>query len=39
MWANRLSEEDRRGLTPLFWTNINPYGAFSLDLDRHLDLR
>ena len=39
MWAKRLSEEDRRGLTPLFWTNINPYGAFSLDLDRHLDLR
>ena len=32
-WASRLTEEDRRGLTPLFWTHVNPYGKFSLDLD------
>ena len=37
-WADRLSPEDRRGLTALFWGNINPYGAFSLDMERHLDL-
>lgn len=24
-WASRLSEEDRRGLTALFWSNVNPY--------------
>jgi TnpA family transposase len=23
-WADRLSEDDRRGLTPLFWSHINP---------------
>lgn len=23
-WAEKLSEEDRRGLTALFWSNINP---------------
>jgi len=27
-----------RGITPLFWSNFNPYGRFELDLDRHLDL-
>jgi TnpA family transposase len=37
-WADRLTEEDRRALTPLFWTHVNPYGSFSLHMDRHLDL-
>ena len=27
-WADRLTDDDRRGLTPLFWSNINPYGTF-----------
>ena len=27
-----------RGITPLFWSNCNPYGRFDLDLDSHLDL-
>jgi hypothetical protein len=26
------------GLTPLFWTHVNPYGQFNLQMDRHLDL-
>jgi hypothetical protein len=26
-----LDEVDRRGLSPLFWTHINPYGRFRLD--------
>ncbi|MBP2329622.1 hypothetical protein JOF56_010007 [Kibdelosporangium banguiense] len=25
-WANKLTEDDRRGLNALFWTNVNPYG-------------
>lgn len=33
-WAGRLSDDDRRGLTPLFWSNINPYGTFHLDMTR-----
>ncbi|MER8161887.1 Tn3 family transposase [Streptomyces sp. NPDC094472] len=31
-------KEDRRGLTALFWSNINPYGTFRLDMDKRLDL-
>jgi TnpA family transposase len=30
----RLSEEDRRALTPLFYEHVNPYGLFALDLDQ-----
>ena len=37
-WAARLTDADRRGLTPLFWSNVNPYGRFTLDMDSHLDL-
>jgi TnpA family transposase len=37
-WADRLTDEDRRALTPLFWTHVNPYGTFNLQMDRHLDL-
>lgn len=33
-----LDENDRRGLSPLFWTHINPYGRFHLDMDTRLDL-
>lgn len=37
-WADRLADDDRRGLTPLFWSNINPYGTFRLDMNSRLDL-
>jgi hypothetical protein len=37
-WAEKLGDEDRRGLTALFWSNINPYGTFRLDMDKQLDL-
>ena len=37
-WRERLSDDDRRAMTPLFWSHVNPYGRFRLDLDRHLDL-
>jgi TnpA family transposase len=37
-WAKRLTGEDRRGLSPLFWTHINPYGRFYLGMDTRLDL-
>ncbi len=33
-----LAAEDRRALSPLFWTHINPYGHFPLDMDTRLDL-
>ena len=34
----RLDDADRRGLTPLFWSHVNPYGRFRLDLDHRLGL-
>ncbi|WJY38466.1 Tn3 family transposase [Streptomyces platensis] len=37
-WAKKLTDEDRRGLTALFWSNINPYGTFRLEMDKQLDL-
>lgn len=33
-----LTDEDRRGLTALFWPNINPYGTLRLEMDKRLDL-
>jgi TnpA family transposase len=38
IWASRLTDEDGRSLSPLFWTHVNPYGKFSLDMETHLDL-
>jgi Tn3 transposase DDE domain len=37
-WAARLTDADLRGLTPLFWSNVNPYGTFHLDMDTRLEL-
>ena len=31
---NRLSIEDLRALSPLFYEHINPYGVFEIDLNR-----
>ncbi|MFI5525456.1 hypothetical protein [Streptomyces platensis] len=36
--AKKLSDEDRRGLTALFWSNVNPYGTFHLDVNKRLNL-
>ncbi|MGW9307001.1 Tn3 family transposase [Saccharomonospora azurea] len=33
-----IGPDERRALTPLFWTHINPYGRFRLDMDTRLDL-
>jgi hypothetical protein len=37
-WADTLTEADRRTLSPLFWTHVNPYGRFELDMNSRLDL-
>jgi len=39
VWANRLTEEDRRALSPLLWGHINPYGLFRLDMNTRLAIR
>ncbi|MGW2492104.1 hypothetical protein ACWCV9_33480 [Streptomyces sp. NPDC001606] len=35
-WGMKLGDAHRRGLTALFWSNINPHGT--LRLDKGLDL-
>ncbi|WP_159007164.1 hypothetical protein [Streptomyces sp. NRRL S-813] len=34
----RFTDADRRALSPLFWTHVNPYGRFELDMNSHLNL-
>lgn len=36
-WATRMRDADRRGLTPLFWSNVALHGVFALDMDSHID--
>lgn len=36
-WAVRMTEEDHRGLTPLIYSHVNPYGRFDLDLNSRID--
>lgn len=37
-WAERLLPEDRRGLTPLIYSNVNPYGLIRLDMTQRLPI-
>ena len=38
-WAGMLTTEDRRGLTPLFWSHVLPYGEVNLDMTARLSIR
>ncbi|MDQ6773413.1 MAG: Tn3 family transposase [Candidatus Dormibacteraeota bacterium] len=37
-WTDRLTPEDLRGLTPLIYSHINPYGTFRLNMAERLAL-
>lgn len=37
-WADTLTDADRRALSPLFWTHVNPYGRFEPDMNSRLEL-
>lgn len=37
-WQERMTAEDWRGLTPLIYQHVNPYGIFRLDMTTRLDL-
>ncbi|MFF7656705.1 hypothetical protein ACFZCY_44045 [Streptomyces sp. NPDC007983] len=37
-WADLLTPADRRGLTPLFWSHVCPYGEANLDMGARLKL-
>jgi TnpA family transposase len=36
-WAERLTEADRRALSPLYWSNVRLYGTFRLNMESRLD--
>ena len=38
-WMTRMTSYDRRGLTPLIYQHVSPYGVFDLDLTTRLPLR
>jgi TnpA family transposase len=38
-WTRRLTREDYRGLMPLFYSHVNPYGTLRLDMTERLSLR
>jgi TnpA family transposase len=35
-WMKRMGPDERRGITPLFYGHLNPYGRFSLDMTTRL---
>jgi len=37
-WMERLTPADWRGLTPLIYAHVNPYGVFRLDMNHRLAL-
>jgi hypothetical protein len=37
-WQQRMGDVERRGLTPLFFRHVTPYGIFRLNLDERLEL-
>ncbi len=37
-WSGRMTDEDMRGLTPLIYNHVNPYGRFELDINKRLPI-
>ncbi len=37
-WSALLTPADRRGLSPLFWQHVRPYGEVTLDLGSRLSI-
>ena len=35
-WLHRLTIEDKRAITPLFYNHINQYGIYKLDMNARL---
>jgi TnpA family transposase len=35
-WHNQLTDTDKRAITPLIFTHINPYGIFNLNLNERI---
>ena len=37
-WLDKMQPEDLRGLTPLFYGHIAPYGEFQLDTNKRINI-
>ncbi len=37
-WKNKLTQEDKRAISPLIYEHINPYGLFLLDLNHRIPI-
>ena len=37
-WQQRLTLEDKRALTPLFYKHINQYGLYKLDMNERIKI-
>ncbi|EHJ9985225.1 Tn3 family transposase, partial [Vibrio parahaemolyticus] len=37
-WQNSLTAEDYRALCPLFYSHVNPYGMFELDMESRIPI-
>jgi len=37
-WLKQLTTEDYRGLTPLFYSHVEPYGTLKLDMTQRLEI-
>ncbi|WP_422424952.1 Tn3 family transposase [Bacillus sp. PSXD-155] len=37
-WLKRMTPEDFRGLTPLFYNHVNPYGTFKLNMNKRIPI-
>jgi hypothetical protein len=37
-WLAKMQPEDFRGLTPLFYGHMTPYGEFQLDMSRRIQI-
>ena len=35
-WQQKLTEVDKRAITPLIFSHVNPYGTFKLDLKERI---
>jgi TnpA family transposase len=38
MWLQKMAPEDFRGLSPLIYNHVNPYGVFELDMNTRLPI-
>ncbi|NDI36290.1 Tn3 family transposase [Chengkuizengella sediminis] len=38
-WLKKMTPEDFRGLTPLFYNHVNPYGTFKLNMDQRIPIK